>query len=397
MADRLFVILLVIALAGCVNDGPAPSSAAPEPVGTQIVRASPQLKGQRFSNMLNFEAPTDIVFITPTRLQPSIDSAHPHSGQNGLKLDGGKGSFRVKLSSLLGSRPFPGDWTMAGGYFFCTAPAQITVAYEVNGVAVTKSQTAIPPGEWTGAFVDLTNPMGPQSSSQGIPSLSFSIEGAETAWCDDVMLIDNTQWIVGGANSGPQNWTLSRRGFNYVLKSSRYVVRLATTEFIAAGWNVEEASPIRTRFSSNGQNKSLTVYPDGRSYWDGKFRSISAQVRADPAWEQQHASPAQIEVPPAMGRVNRNSTGDENNDGYNELRGAYVLIASGGRLDLTMTPQSSPIMEPLFEISGLPDGKPLVTIEGRLIENAIRLEDGTWLISIPGKIDRATTVNVRIQ
>jgi hypothetical protein len=212
------------------------------------------------------------------------------------------------------------------------------------------------------------------------------------------MLIDNTQWLVGAPDAAPGGWSICRRGLNYAVTSQgQFTIRLATTDSIGSGWVVEEANSIRARFSSNDQKAWLTIVPDGRTYWDGKFRPISAQAKGDPALDHQHAAPASVEIPAPMGRLNRNSTGDVNNDGYNEFRGSYALIATGSRLDFTITPQSPPLVDPLFEITGLPDGKPLVTLEGRLIEGALRLDDGTWLVPIPGRLDRPAIVNVRIQ
>src|SRR5262249_4403632 len=111
----------------------------------------------------------------------------------------------------------------------------------------------------------------------------------------------------------------------------------------------------------------------------------------------QKDSPAQIELPETMGRVERRSSGDANNDGYNESRGSYMLIATGPRLELRIVPGASPTIRPVMEITGLPPRKPLVTVEGRLIERILRLEDGTLLAEIPARIDRPTEVNIRVQ
>jgi hypothetical protein len=225
-------------------------------------------------------------------------------------------------------------------------------------------------------------------------TLSFQIDAPETVWCDDVMLIDNTQWLqIDNAS-----WSLSRRGYSFVLDSpGKFNIRLATAENSASGWSLEEINSVRARFNSNGPEKSLTIYPDGRSYWDGKFRPLSASTKAEALWQQDQDSPAEIQVSEPMGRVNRTTAGDANNDGYNESRGTYTVVASGSRIDLTIVPHSAPILQPVFEITGLPDGKPLVTLEGQLIEKAFRLPDGTWLIQIPAKIERSTSVNIRVQ
>jgi hypothetical protein len=51
----------------------------------------------------------------------------------------------------------------------------------------------------------------------------------------------------------------------------------------------------------------------------------------------------------------------------------------------------------VLQIAGLPQGKALVTIEGRLVEKSTRLKDGQLLVELPARITRATLVTVRIQ
>ena len=103
-----------------------------------------------------------------------------------------------------------------------------------------------------------------------------------------------------------------------------------------------ECSDARVRFTSIGQPSSLTVYPDGRAYCDGEFKSISSLLADATEIAQQHESPAEISVRPELGRVNRSSVGDANNDGYNESCGVYEIIAAGSpRIEFTLTPRSS--------------------------------------------------------
>ena len=108
------------------------------------------------------------------------------------------------------------------------------------------------------------------------------------------------------------------------------------------------------------------------------------------------ALPPVIE-PEELGRVSRQTEGDANNDGYNERRGAYQLIANESRLEVTFSPRSSALLRPVLEITGLPAGDVLVTVEGKLIEKTTRLSDGTLLVLVPTKIDRTTTISVRVQ
>ena len=51
----------------------------------------------------------------------------------------------------------------------------------------------------------------------------------------------------------------------------------------------------------------------------------------------------------------------------------------------------------MLEITGRPPGKAIVTLEGRLVEKTLRLEDGTLLAYLPAIIERPTTVNVHVK
>jgi hypothetical protein len=117
----------------------------------------------------------------------------------------------------------------------------------------------------------------------------------------------------------------------------------------------------------------------------------------NPILHTQHQTPAQIEVTEGMGRVDRNTPGDTRNSGYNPTTGSYRIIATGPRIELRFIPHGVPVLSPILEISGLPFGKPLITLEGRLIEQSTRTASGTLLVELPAQIDRAVTVNVRIE
>ncbi len=74
------------------------------------------------------------------------------------------------------------------------------------------------------------------------------------------------------------------------------------------------------------------------------------------------------------------------------------MIAQSPRIELRFVPAHGvPDPRPVLEISGLPFGKILATLEGRLIESAQRTNDGNVLIELPATIDRPATVDVRIE
>jgi hypothetical protein len=127
------------------------------------------------------------------------------------------------------------------------------------------------------------------------------------------------------------------------------------------------------------------------------IRPLMTPDLSEPTWREQQVSPAEIELAESSGRVDRSSPGDVNNDGYNESRGSYMVVANGPRLALIITPRSTAIAQPILEISELPPGNVLVTVEGRLVEDDVRLNDGRLLVKLPGRIERPTSVNIRVQ
>lgn len=391
----------ILALVACWSIGcstralpPAPPPVAGEPVSVQMLRIHPDLRSQRFNTVLNFENPSDTVFFNATGVEAHVDESRAHTGQGSAKIDGGRGAISAKLSSILGPRPFPGEWTLLGAYFLSERAAKVTLSCEVAGVEMTKETTSLAPGRWTPAMIDLTS-AGKSGKSDGSDViLKVAIEAPGSVWCDDLILIDNTQWLLEARS----NWTVLRRGFDLLIDSrARFSLRLPALEFDAQGWTVEEVNPLRLRLRSTGSEKSITLYPNGRGFWDGKFRPLSDEVRNEPLWTQQQASPAQITVPQTMGRLNRNSSGDQNNDGYNETRGSYAIVANGPRIEINVIPRSVPVLNPVLEITGLPPGNALVTAEGSLIDRHTRLSDGSLLIELPIRVDRPVIVNVRVQ
>ena len=114
-------------------------------------------------------------------------------------------------------------------------------------------------------------------------------------------------------------------------------------------------------------------------------------------YAEQHASPAELVVPEEFGRLDRDTPGDRNNDGYNEQRGAYELAAHGTRFEVAIRPHAIPLVRPVLEITGLAPGDALITVEGHLIEEYTRLPNGTLLVELPLALRRPTTVNITVK
>lgn len=356
----------------------------------QMIRIDPTLKGQRFSVLLNFELPSDDAFVSCAGGSLAIDSKRSLTGRQSLRVENGTHRVDVKLASLLVGRPFPAAWTLIGTSIYVDKPMTAAMTLSLAGGQSLRQKAQLLPGGWNAVWIDLTK----LPATATPEALTLEFEGRSDAWIDDLMLTDNNFWYVGQKESDTP-WSIRRRGFVITVQSpGKFKADLDSQLSKPTGFIVDETCPMRARFSSAGDVKFLTIYADGRSYWDGGFRGLSAEARSEPA--EQHAAPAGVAVPEEQGRVNRRTPGDANNDGYNERLGAYQITAGAARIDVTITPRSAAVYRPVLEIAGLPAGAALVTVEGRLVDTHVRPSDDRLLIQLPFRIDRPTTVNVRV-
>ncbi|MDB5323443.1 MAG: hypothetical protein JWN40_5074 [Phycisphaerales bacterium] len=403
--------VLLFALASCTENVPPPAAAgrpAPpplttEPIGLQMTRAEPRLAGTPFRVLLDFERPTDMAFLlSPIPADaPHLSGERAHTGVSALMFDRG-GTVDVKLASLHSGGPFPGAWTLAGAYFSNAGalPASVTIAYRAGASAqpLLQRTVEIPPGAtWTPVFIDLTTL--PAGASAEVGLLNIQVVASQSVYCDDVVLINNAKTLEEPAAGSPPlaGWTIRQGGCAIdVVRPARFRVTLKTPEAVPDGWSNEEANDLRARFVS-ATGKSWTIYADGRQYQDGQFSSLTPLGDAAVIYAQQHGSPAELSVPEEFGRIDRDTPGDKNNDGYNETRGSYQLIAKGPRFEVTLKPTTRLLAHPVLEISGLPAGNALTTVEGQLIEKTTRMPNGNLLLEIPLVLERATTISIAIK
>lgn len=357
--------------------------------------AVPSVPARRTSTLLDFESPADLFFIAATPAHSvSIDAAAARDGVNSLLAPAQAREIVIKLPSLLEGREFPADWTLVGAYFHSDAPAYVTASYEVGGRAVASRTVGIAARTWMPVMIDLHG----AGSAVGTLRFRFSPAAGGTIRCDDVVLIDNHDTVVEAKLDDGRAWSVKRRGLSYVVESAgRFGFEIVTAEAQQGGWWVAEAGSARARFQASATPSTLTVYADGRSYCDGEFKSLNPALRDAAELAEQHQAPAELSVPAGMGRVNRATPGDANNDGYNEASAAYQLAAAGPRLELTMSPRSPVVSRPVIEISNLPPGPVLITMEGQLVEISKRMSNGNVLVELPARIQRPTLVNVRVK
>src|SRR4051812_897226 len=116
MLAGVFIASGTIVAGGCSDDPqPVRTGAAEQPgvISAAVVLDAPP---EKVSNLLNFETPTDAVFVTTDPPNgAAIATGERHGGASALKVAAGTSSMTVKLSSLLSGRQFPADWTLLGG------------------------------------------------------------------------------------------------------------------------------------------------------------------------------------------------------------------------------------------------------------------------------------------
>ncbi|MGA2497868.1 MAG: hypothetical protein ABSH20_09010 [Tepidisphaeraceae bacterium] len=361
----------------------------------QMVRTEAQLAKYPFFTLLSFETDADPVFVSTDGAEASADATRRHTGQGSLKLAPGTKSAVVKLASLHSGREWPGRWTLIGAYCYSTRPQVLSAAFEADGKTLEHYTVEIPANQWTPVVLDILSALS-RGSAATIGTLRFTFPDAlpEGLWLDDLVEIDNTGTLYDGPGEGI---SIGEKGFSFTVeRPGRFKQTFRTPEADPAGWKIEETNPIRVRLSSRGPQRSMLIYPDGRQIIDGVLQPVLGNPSDAAALVAAHNSPAWITVTGDAGRLDRNSPGDANNDGYAEQSGTYQLIAGGPRLELRIEPRGVPVVRPVLEIRELPRGSILVTMEGVLVDRVARLDNGNVLVELPGILTRPTLVNVRV-
>jgi hypothetical protein len=393
-------LVAAIALAGCAPERVEPVM---EPIGLQLVKMEPSLKGERFSNLLAGEEDSDLVFLSTNAALARRDAKRSHTGRSSIQIPTGVGRVTIKLSSLLAGQNFPADWTLVGMYLYATRPTTASLSYWEGEQMLAAGSATLRGSKWTPLFVDVAsiNPASHAPATLASPNLVLvlDLDGPGTVWLDDLMLVDNTKQLDSEKEAGQtfDSWSIQRKGYQIVGEApGRFRFAFATPERSDQGWTVHEANAMRLWLTSNGTKKNEVIYSDGRAYVDGEYSAIGLPAKADPTLAEQHQSPAELTVAPELGRVVRQTEGDLNNDGYNELTGTYELLAVGPRFEVRIAPRTARLSRPVLQIRGLPPGKVLANLEGRMVERIVRLDDGTVLMELPARIERPTTLSLRV-
>jgi len=392
-----FLLILGSLCAGCPSTSQPPKTSPRSGLAT----TQPE-KRLRVSDLLTFESPVDLVFVKSDG-NIVLDETYAQTGRRSLKIPPSATRVELNLPSLMTGRPFPADWTLVCLFARCDSDATVGITYGQRSRMIN-----LKPGSWSAVTQQIVD-WGPstdmrahQQPEQAQPTpVVLTIQATSPVWIDDVTLVDNQSTLVGTDDDGDDfagAFSFRRRGFEIVGGTmGSFQVRLAASEASENGWTFVDGNAWRIRLRSAGAKHFMTVWRDGRVYTDGQYGTYTRHGDLDDILIQQHTSPAQLDINEAQGRVDYNSAGDANNDGYAEREGVYQVVAFGPRLDIKMTPGPGGVARPILELSGLPPGKVIVTVEGRLATELLRLPDGHVLVELPIKIERPVTVKIRLE
>jgi hypothetical protein len=339
---------------------------------------------RRVSVLLGFESAVDGVFVRGA--DTAVVEGRGRNGSGALEV---RRDVIVKVGSLLSGREWPGGWTVMGAWVRAEQGGSVSMSVKDGETVLARRVIKIGKGQWSPAMVDILET--DQATTPDVAKMTLGIEfsGDGRCWVDDVQVADNSYAWVDNPKGG---WGIRRKGFNVIVEQpAKFVLRLATEE-VAGGWKVIEANPVRARFQ-NAEGKVGAVYADGRSYWDGVFRPLAAGI-AD-------VTGLRVAVDEDQGRLERNSPGDANHDGYNELEGAYRVVATDGarKLGVKLSPgdKSGAGAGAVLVVRGLAAGEVRVTVEGEMVRDVVRLADGSVMAVVPAAVERDLAVEYSVR
>jgi hypothetical protein len=335
-----------------------------KPVGVGDVRVSP---------VASFESSVDLSFVR-SKMKTRIDSSVAFAGRSSLRIDHADVA-KIDLATLLMGRPFPDRWSMIRLW----VRGEVT-SIELHGLGPLVAGRSIVDGVWTRVSIDLPEPVDATTRPASL-TLTIVPGGREPVYVDRLELVDNRRVAVE-ADDGWRVWRAGSRW--WAGREGGALQSFDSVEGSPIGFSLIEASALRARFRSSRSAADVadewTIDRHGRIFHAGTKMPMTCE----------------IEIDAAGGRVDRNSAGDVQNDGFDESRGAFRVDASSPRLTARLTP-TQPIAYPMFEIIGLPAGELSVSMDGQRVETVARIDNGVVLVELPGVIHRPVSVDVRVR
>ncbi|MFT3784672.1 MAG: hypothetical protein QM770_00710 [Tepidisphaeraceae bacterium] len=404
---RTILASIALAASGCaVGSSANLAQHTPSPTATKRPRPVVGLVDVKLSRLLDFESTGDMVFVqnrvgSTIQRDSSGDASH---GVASLRVVRGTDGATFRLKSLLQGRAFPGTWNLIGLQArTANGDAKLRLSLRRNGVDISSRVVPITSQSWDWAWLEtgaLKTPS-PQPSTDAIELVAALDGSPSTLLIDGVALGDNAR-RYSSARDGDHpepGLQLTLDGLRWTVDSPGvFGATVPSPESGIDGYLRQSQDPWRVVFATR-DGRTLVIDRTGRAYAQGKFRPLRANDPDADAIVAQHDRPGRIDIDLDYGRIERTSSGDADNDGYDESRGTYRLAATGPRLVLTIAPAAGgpALVSPTLEIRNLPAGDLVVNVEGKLIDDWIRLDDGSVLVRLPLQIDRATRVDVRVR
>jgi hypothetical protein len=319
-----------------------------------------------------------------------------------LLIPAGTRGVKFNLDAATSGMNFPGRWALVS--FYMQSPGEMhfsTTLWAGAGRVAQESQTSAG-GSWQPVVMDMpADPFSttvPATAASPALWITFDQPLAAPVHVDNLILVDNTRMLVTEKDFTEgmgQPWNVRIRGKRVSVVSPD---RFSITDRGPVAWNLSEANPVRVCWVSADGKGRRAVYNDGRLYENGKLLTADhLQGATNELFAAEHEKPAKIEISPSQGSMLADTPGDENNDGYNEMLGAYQILGNGSALEVKIIPQTPAMASPVLEIAGLKEGKPVVTMEGTLATEVLRTAGWHWLVVLPGRIDKPVTVNINIK
>ncbi|MGF1632577.1 MAG: hypothetical protein ACFCVE_01900 [Phycisphaerae bacterium] len=372
---------LAVCAPGCGGGaGPAlPAAGEGVPVGMQLAARQPNLRLYPFSTLLDFESSADAVFV---KAAEALHVESPAStGRGSLLIGRGLAVARVNLAALTLGREWPGDWTLLVAHVYAESDAQVSFAFaDAEGGAgpTLAPQYRMPGGKWVPVLLEVPPASGAESSR---PPLVLQVQARADAaiYLDDVLAVDNSRTWPEGASEA-DGW-LRQVGGRLEAASAAGTVSLRPRRPGVEPFTVKEAGALRAVLSEEG-GKQVVIWRDGRVLRDG------APVPKPPC---------RPEIAESEGRLLRTTSGDADNDGFNERLGAFQIAATRPTLQVRLLPTQPASGLTALEVFDLPPGEVLASVEGKRIETHDRLPDGRVLVVLPMTLTRPTSLELRVR
>jgi|GEM_PF-4558940 len=324
------------------------------------------LGGVPFTNVMDFESPTtDRVYITG---KVKFEKSAAFTGKYGISIPAGQ-SIRVRMGAALIGREFPGRWKYFGFHAQSSSPARLRVRWHDAGLA--REALSVDVDKLSREWIELFAP-----ADLGKLELELINESAEqvSIGIDDFILCD-PELVVQQPDQSTIG--LERTQLGWYLESKEGRIYAGRWDPMSGGVRPIENSPLRVIFM-DARGKQFSFDSNGL-----RRPTIDPEALLD------------FTVLDESARIDRNSAGDSDQDGYDESSGSYQIHALLPTVSLRASPKEKSVDRSMLEIVNLPPGEVRVTVEGQLVERVHRFPDGRVLIELPITIDRPTLIEIR--